>query len=132
MVIHHAHFILYVHDQSASMEFYRRVLATEPVLDVPGMTEFALGDGAILGLMPESGIVRLLGGGVVPGGPEVSRAELYLLVDDPGAVHTRALAAGAVELSPPARRDWGADVAYSRDPDGHVIGVAGTAPERSE
>lgn len=38
-----AEFILYVADQARSRDFYRTVLATEPTLDVPGMTEFDLG-----------------------------------------------------------------------------------------
>ena len=52
------------------------------------------------------------------------RAELYVVVDDPAGHHARALAAGAVELSPLAARDWGHRVAYSMDPDGHVLAVA--------
>lgn len=51
------HVILYVRDQAASAAFYRAALAVSPRLDVPGMTEFEVG-GAVLGLMPEEGIVR--------------------------------------------------------------------------
>lgn len=119
--------ILYVRDQAASAAFYRRVLATEPRLDVPGMTEFALVEGAALGLMPEGGIEGLLGGAVNVRG-DASRAELYLRVDDPGACHARALAAGARELSPLGPRGWGDDVAYSADPDGHVLAFACASP----
>lgn len=126
MTIAGAHFILYVRDQRASADFYLRVLAAEPILDVPGMTQFAIMDGAVLGLMPESGITRLLGGAVDPAAtPGATRDELYLLVDDPAAYHARALAAGAFELSPLAPRDWGDDAAYSRDLDGHVLVFAG-------
>jgi catechol 2,3-dioxygenase-like lactoylglutathione lyase family enzyme len=39
-MIHAAHFILYVADPLVSRTFYTAVLGTEPVLDVPGMTEF--------------------------------------------------------------------------------------------
>jgi len=46
------HFILYVQDQARSMEFYSGVLQMAPVLDVPGMTQFELPGGALLGLMP--------------------------------------------------------------------------------
>jgi uncharacterized glyoxalase superfamily protein PhnB len=52
------------------------------------------------------------------------RAELYLHVADPAAFHRRALQAGALELSPPLPRDWGDVVAYSLDPDGHVLAFA--------
>lgn len=122
-----AHFILYVTDQARARDFYAAVLGARPRLDVPGMTEFGLGSGAVLGLMPESGIRRLLGDAL----PDLSlargvpRAELYLVVDAPLDVHARALAAGARELSPPLPRDWGVVVGYSLDPDGHVLAVAG-------
>jgi catechol 2,3-dioxygenase-like lactoylglutathione lyase family enzyme len=120
-----AHFILYVRDQAASAAFYRAVLAQGPALDVPGMTEFHLG-GAVLGVMPEAGIKRLLGDALPdPAGARgAPRAELYLVVDDPGAYHARALALGARELSALAPRDWGHEVAYSLDPDGHVLAFA--------
>ena len=124
-----AHFILYVRDQRASAEFYRRALGCAPRLDVPGMTEFDL-DGAILGLMPEAGIVRLLGASL----PDpalahgVPRAELYLVVNDPSARHAAALTAGARELAPLAVRDWGHEAAYCLDPDGHVLAFARELP----
>jgi catechol 2,3-dioxygenase-like lactoylglutathione lyase family enzyme len=121
-----AHLILYVADQAQSAHFYRTVLATAPVLDVPGMTEFACGEGAVLGLMPEAGIRRLLGAALPDPATArgVPRAELYLVVDDPAACHARALAAGARELSPLRPRDWGHTVAYSLDLDGHVLAFA--------
>ena len=122
----HAHFILYVSDQRASACFYEAVLGMPPVLDVPGMTEFRLNDGAVLGLMPTAGIRRLLGSRLpspddAKGTP---RAELYLLVEAPAVFHRRALAEGARELSALAARDWGHEAAYSLDPDGHVLAFA--------
>lgn len=123
-------FVLYVADQAAARRFWAQVLARAPQLDVPGMTEFALGEGALLGLMPAAGARRLLG----PALPDPAaaagtpRAELYLRVDGAAAAHARALAAGARELSPPAERDWGERVAYSLDPDGHVLAFAEAAP----
>jgi catechol 2,3-dioxygenase-like lactoylglutathione lyase family enzyme len=127
MTIFRAHLILYIRDQTVSASFFRAVLHAEPTLDVPGMTEFTLPGGAVLGLMPERGIVRLLGDDIDParahGAP---RAELYLLVDDSDQYHRRALQAGGREVSAPAERDWGHRVAYSLDPDGHVIAFAST------
>jgi catechol 2,3-dioxygenase-like lactoylglutathione lyase family enzyme len=121
-----SHFILYVADQARSTAFYRDVLALTPALDVPGMTEFRLGTDAVLGLMPEAGIVRLLGDAIrdPAGSRRVPRCEIYLLVGDPAAYHARALAHGARELSALALRSWGHDVAYSEDPDGHVLAFA--------
>ncbi len=119
-------FILYVRDQQVSADFYRAVLAAEPTLHVPGMTEFALTDNSTLGLMPSSGIKKLLGDKLPD--PEraegIPRAELYLTVDDPQAYVTRALNAGATELSPLQLRGWGDNAAYVMDPDCHVVAFA--------
>ena len=121
-----AHFILYVKDQARSTAFYSQVLGCVPALNVPGMSEFHLAENCVLGLMPESGIKRLLGEALPDpaqaGG--VPRAELYLYVDGPGNYHKRAMEAGARELSALARRDWGDRAAYSLDPDGHVLAFA--------
>ena len=120
------HFILYVADQHRSTEFYSTTLQDEPTLNVPGMTEFSLGSETVLGLMPEEGIVRLLGESVThPASARgIPRSELYLVVQDAPAFHARAVAAGANELSPIMPRDWGHSVAYSLDPDGHMLAFA--------
>lgn len=131
MIAENAYFILYVADQQAAATFYKTVLAAEPIVDVSGITEFELSDGAVLAVMPEAGIRRLLGDALpdpaaARGTP---RAEIYLVVDDPAAFHRRALAAGAAELRPLALADWGHEVAYSLDPDGHVLAFARVAEE---
>lgn len=125
-MIRQAHLIFFVRDQEVSARFYAAVLAREPELDVPGMTEFRLADGAVLGLMPRAGVRRLLGAAIAdPARAEdVPRAELYVVVDDPAAYQRRALAAGARELSPPQPRDWGHLAGYCADPDGHVLAFA--------
>lgn len=123
------HFILYVRDQARARDFYARTLDLTPRLDVPGMTEFVLPGGCILGLMPEAGIKALLG----PALPDptktsgISRAELYLVVEAPASYHARARQAGATELSPLLPRSWGHSAAYSLDPDGHVLAFASAA-----
>lgn len=124
-----AHFILYVADQRNSARFYEAALGRKPRLDVPGMTEFDLGDGAVLGLMPAAGIKRLLGDTLPDpmSAAGLPRAELYLLVEDPQAAHRRALDGGARELSALLPRGWGHDAAYSLDPDGHVLAFARTS-----
>ncbi|GMV88916.1 MAG: hypothetical protein AMXMBFR81_18470 [Chthonomonas sp.] len=123
-------FILYVSDQAASARFYAAVLGLSPTLDVPGMTEFRLGEGATLGLMPVAGIQRLLGPSLPDPGlaAGVPRAELYLTVPDPAAYHQRALEHGAKELSRLEPRAWGDLAAYSLDPDGHVLAFACVPP----
>lgn len=123
-----AHFILYVANQALSTRFYAHVLNLTPRLNVPGMTEFELPGGAVLGLMPETGIKALLGGALPDpsGASGIPRAELYLVVDDAALYHQRALAAGATELSPLLPRDWGDSAAYVLDLDSHVLAFAMT------
>jgi catechol 2,3-dioxygenase-like lactoylglutathione lyase family enzyme len=121
-----AHFILYVQDQDRSTRFYQSVLNAKPRLNVPGMTEFELSRSAVLGLMPEAGIKRLLGNKIADPAQAngTPRAELYLLVDDPAACLERALVAGAPLLSPLAPRSWGHEAGYVSDPDGHIVAFA--------
>ena len=118
--------ILYVKDQALSTTFYKKVLGIDPVLEVPGMTEFALSNGTSIGLMPERGIKNLLGE-LLPDpalGTGIPRAELYLFATDPEKFHNSVLVAGGVEVSPLAERGWGDKVAYSMDLDGHVLAFA--------
>lgn len=121
-----AHFILYVKDQKTSTEFYSKALGLNPQLNVPGMTEFALSESAILGLMPMAGARRLLGEVIPEHGSKTPRAEIYLLVEDPSVSLNRAIGAGAMELSPCQARDWGHEAGYCLDPDGHVLAFAKT------
>jgi len=118
-----AHFILYVSDQKRSAEFYERTLQLKPRLNVVGMTEFELNNGSILGLMPESGIKKLLGDKIISPSKAngIPRSELYLVVDEPKAFHLRAIKLGAKELSPFQKRDWGHFAAYCSDMDGHIL-----------
>lgn len=121
-----AHIILYVKDQVASSNFYRYVLDLEPVLDVPGMTEFKLSDTCVLGLMPEKGIKKLLGE-KLPDPNEaqgIPRAEVYLVVDSAAQYCERALQKNASALSALSLRDWGDQVAYCLDLDAHVLAFA--------
>lgn len=119
-------FILYVADQQKSKEFYSTVLNIMPVLDVPGMTEFLLADNCKLGLMPETGISKILANKVPPpaSGNGIPRCELYLYTDDINSYLDRLIAVGAKEISPIEDRDWGDKVCYFSDPDGHIIAIA--------
>jgi hypothetical protein len=124
MAMKEAYFILYVSDQAESALYYGEVLDRKPILDVPGITEFELRDGSILGLIPVQSAGRLLGKSLFRSSSKVPKAELYLVVDDPGICHQRALDRGATELSPMQLRDWGHRAAYSMDHDGHVLAFA--------
>ena len=116
-------------DQAASTAFYEQVLCNAPRVHVPGMTEFTLSSGSILGLMPAVGIARILCGSIpdIANQPSVPRAELYLLVDDVSPYVERAITAGAREVSAVQRRDWGHNAGYFQDPDGHVLAIAMSA-----
>ena len=121
-----SYFIFYVRNQAKSTKFYEHVLDMCPSLNVPGMTEFKLSKLTSFGLMPEDGIKSLLGDKLPDPrkGRTGSRAELYLQVNNPQAFHQRVLESGGSELSPLLARNWGDDVAYSLDLDGHVIAFA--------
>ena len=119
--------ILYVTDQDASRLFYQAVLDTEPIMDLPGMTEFDLGNGMTLGLMPVKGIRQLLGEALFPvENNPVPKAEVYLRVDDAVKYLNRAVENGANLILTVEARDWGDRVGYCLDQDGHVLAFAET------
>ena len=119
-------FILYVSDQQISSYFYSVILDKTPVLNVPGMTEFLVEDNVKLGLMPETGIAKILGDKMPhpSGGAGIPRCELYLYTNNIETFYSRLQRAGAFEVSPIEDRDWGDKVCYFCDPDGHVIAIA--------
>jgi predicted enzyme related to lactoylglutathione lyase len=112
--------ILYVSDQARARAFYAAVLAAEPSLDVPGMTEFDLG-GTTLGLMPVADIAALVPGITAGSG---QRCELYLRRPDAEAILTKVAPAGGSLLSEVELRSWGEEVGYALDPDGHVLAIS--------
>lgn len=118
-------FILYVSNQEKSKEFYRTLLNKKPSLDVPGMTEFLLEENCKLGLMPNDGIVKILGGKTPhpSEGTGIPRCELYLYFENPVEVFQRAIIAGANVISSIGKRNWGDRVGYLSDADGHIIAI---------
>ena len=121
-----AMFIFYVADQQRTKEFYTNILDMEPVLNVPGMTKFVLLDGSQMGFMPGLGMKNMLGDKFPDPAQAagIPRAEIYLVVNDPLSYHQRALEAGALEIQSLQEMPWGDTVAYSLDPDGHVLTFA--------
>ncbi len=119
-------FIIYVANQEKSRNFYREILQKEPILDVPGMTEFDINESTKLGIMPENGIAKLLGSGIIhpSKGNGIPRCELYLTVDSPTLYYENALKAGAHAISESCKRDWGDEVAYCSDFDGNILAFA--------
>ncbi len=119
--------ILYVCDQEASCNFYKKLFRKEPDLNVPGMTEFIISDTCKLGLMPNKGIAKILGDKTPhpETGTGIPRCELYFYVDDIKLEFENAVESGAKLISPIEDRNWGDRVCYFSDPDGHVIAFAG-------
>ena len=117
------HTILYVDSHELSSGFYEKVFRIPPKLNVPGMTEFELFADFTLGLMPNSGISKILQGQTADPatGTGIPRCELYLYVDDVEAEYENAVAMGANIISPLLIRNWGDLAFYLADPDGHII-----------
>ena len=90
------------------------------------MTEFMLADNCKLGLMPETGINKILSGKTPSPslGNGIPRCELYLYRADMDEISQRLITAGAKEISPVQLRSWGDIAGYYSDPDGHIIVIA--------
>lgn len=118
--------ILYVSDEERSTRFYQDIFRMHPDVNVPGMTEFNLSDQCKLGLMPNMGIARIIGDQMPhpDTGNGIPRCELYLYVEDVEFEYENAIKCRATLISPPADRDWGDNVCYFSDPDGHIIAFA--------
>ncbi|MCF6298195.1 MAG: lactoylglutathione lyase [Flavobacteriaceae bacterium] len=119
-------FILYVRDQTKSKEFYEKLLQIKPSLNVPGMTEFKLCENIKLGLMPENGIAKIISNKLPhpKKGNGIPRCELYLKMENPNEYIKRGIKLGGKEISKLKNRDWGDNVGYISDLDGHIIAFA--------
>ncbi|MEJ8756425.1 VOC family protein [Pontibacter sp. H259] len=117
--------ILYVADQEKSKVFYSQLFGS-PSLDVPGMTEFEVGDNVKLGLMPEEGIAKIIADKAPHPkiGNGIPRCELYIKTENALNLYNIALSAGATLISAFSDRDWGDKVGYVMDADGHIIAFA--------
>ena len=124
--IQHVEIILYVSNPKRSSDFYQNLLRKTPDLEVPGMTEFIISDTCKVGLMPNSGIAKILKDKMPSpdSGNGIPRCELYLLVEDIEQEYENAISIGAKLLRPIQDMDWGDRVCYFADPDGHIIAFA--------
>ena len=117
--------ILAVDDFEAATRFYRDAFGWEQAVDAPVYAEFTLPGAMRLGLYARNGFARNTGQlptRITKG--ELTATELYFYSDDIAQAIERIRAAGARELSPLARRDWGDEAAYFADLDGNVIVLA--------
>ena len=126
MTVSFLEIILYVSNQKRSRDFYAAILKKQPSLEVPGMTEFLLMENVKLGLMPETGIAKILRDKAPhpATGNGIPRCELYLFVDEIENTWELSIQSGAKEISPVQERTWGDMVGYVLDFDGHVIAFA--------
>lgn len=120
------YFIIYVEDQEKTKLFYELLFNKEPILDEPGMTEFELPDGSILGVMPIESIQKLFGSDFTNTHERKSlpQTEFYIIVENAIELHKRAIQLGATEIRKFDMMDWGDKVAYSINHDGHILAFA--------
>lgn len=119
------HLILYVSNQVKSTSFYTNLLQKQPILNVPGMTEYQLNKFTKLGLMPEDGIAKIIQNMPHPNlANGIPKCELYLFVDDVEKTFKKAIKLGAKNINLPKQRDWGDFVGYVSDSDGNILAFA--------
>ena len=118
--------ILYVNDQEISRSFYEKMFRRKPDLSVPGMTEFIVSENCKIGLMPNDGMSKILADKMPHpnSGSGIPRCELYLYVDNIQYEFDNAIKCGAKLISPIKERNWGDNVCYFSDPDGHILAFA--------
>lgn len=120
------HFIIYVENISKTKVFYELLFNITPIIDEPGMCEYKLPDGSLLGIMPNTSLEKLFGKNFEKqkNKKALPQTELYFLVDDALNFHNRAIQLGASEIRAFSQMDWGENVAYSINHDGHILAFA--------
>ncbi|MCK9225614.1 MAG: VOC family protein [Candidatus Muirbacterium halophilum] len=113
-------FIIYVKEQNKSRDFYKQVFKINPILDVPGMTEFKI-EGISIGIMPKTGISNILDNKVIHADEKSIKCELYFYVDCPEQYLEILEKNGGNKISDPIKRNWGDIVGYGTDLDGNVL-----------
>ncbi len=115
--------IVYTPDVVAAVEFYERAfgLARRFVHESNDYAE--LDTGATVLAFAHDKMATLNKLTVRPNRPaEVAAGiELALVTDDVAAAYTKAVAAGATEVSAPEQKPWGQTVSYVRDRDGVLV-----------
>lgn len=116
--------IVYVPDVAASLDFFTRTFGFERrFLHESGeYGELETGE-TVLGFARHDLADTHFPGGHVEAHSSAKPLgmEIALVTPDVAAAHTRAIAAGALELSAPAEKPWGQVVSYVRCPDGTLV-----------
>ncbi len=119
--------ILAVSDLNRSVDFYMSAFDWKIKTKSKHYVEFILPDGLGLALCSYEGFQRIIGTNPQLPDEGVAPAQVYLRTDDILRVIARLHAVNAKPLSKAAVRDWGEEVAYFADPDGHVLAIARAA-----
>ena len=119
-------------DAPSAIEWLCRVLGFSRHLVVPGENgtvahaQLVLGDGMIMvGSARDDAYGRLM---TVPGPGGANTQCACLVVDNPRAVHDRAVAAGAAIVWPLENPEYGGAFFACRDPEGHIWNVGSYDP----
>jgi len=126
--------ILYVEDVAATLAFYEEAfgLSRRFFQEEGGMAYGELETGATRLAFANLAIAaQSLGRAPIlpdPAGPPLG-FEIALTIGDVPALHARALAAGAANVSDPTTKPWGQTVAYVRDKAGFLIELCTPIPE---
>jgi catechol 2,3-dioxygenase-like lactoylglutathione lyase family enzyme len=116
--------ILYVPDVAASLRFFEQAFGLKTRFMHDSGTYGELDTGATTLAFADHGLAQsnFAGGHVrADGSAQPLGMEIGLVTADVAAAHARAVAAGAIELSPPAHKPWGQVVSYLRAPDGCLV-----------
>lgn len=116
--------IIYVPDVAASLDFFTQAFGIERrFFHESGMYgELQTGETTLAFASHAMGDMNFPAGHVAAhSSAKPLGMEVGFVTTDVAAAHQRALAAGAVELAPPADKPWGQTVSYLRCPDGSLV-----------
>jgi lactoylglutathione lyase len=115
--------IVYVKDVERTIAFFERAFGLlRRFVHESGYGELATGETTLGFATHAMGAKNLPAGYVAADASAVPLGmEIALVTDDVAAAHAKALAEGAMELRPPAKKPWGQTVSYVRSPDGILI-----------
>ena len=116
--------IIYVPDVEASLNFFETTFGfSRRFLHESGMYgELNTGETTLAFAAHELGEMNFPAGHVsAHASPKPLGIEIAFVTDDVPSAHATAVAAGAMELSPPKHKPWGQVVSYVRCPDGTLV-----------
>ncbi len=119
--------ILYVRDVAATLDFYERAFGQERrfVHESGQYAELETGSTTLAFAAHELAALSVPGAfNGVESDHRRPAFEICFVTEDVELAFARAVDAGAVEASMPARKPWGQEVAYVRDLDGNLVELA--------